>query len=176
MTNDPKMDVLFTCYDAVKSLDAEGKEWVISQLSNRLGITKSRDVSVKQTAPNERKLVDTEKPKDEAVDADDGFAEALSNANPQTEDKKVLFAAWFLFGRNGPPRDFKALQLSKRLAPTGHGVNNVSVCLGRLKILKPALVLQVGKSGTKKQSRKFYRITDAGIKAAKQMLEPPAES
>jgi len=174
MNNDPKMDVLFTCYDALKSLAGEDGGWVISQLANRLGIPKTMDVSIKPKGLAERKLVDAEKPNGTSGVGDDDFAEAFAKANPQTEDKKVLFAAWCLFGKNGP-QDFKGLQVSKRLAVSGNAVNSVSVCLGRLRNQKPALVLQIGSTGNRKQSRKIYRLTEAGIKAAQQMLECPAE-
>ena len=174
MNDDPKMDVLFTCYDALKSLDTADSKWVLSQLANRLGLTKTVEVSITPKAPVGRKSVDSEKPEDASAEEDDGFAEAFSKVNPRTEDKKVLFAAWFLFGKKGP-QDFKGLQVSKRLAQTGHRINSVSVCLGRLKALKPALVFQVRSTGNKKQSRKIYRLTDEGIKAAQQMMEPPAE-
>lgn len=168
------MDVLFTCYDALKSLDIADGKWVMSQLANRLRITQPIEVSIKPKATVERKPVDTEKTEDASAEQDDGFAEAFSKVNPKTEDKKVLFAAWYLFGRNGA-QDFKGLQVSKRLKQTGHRINSVTVSLGRLKTLKPALVIQVRSTVNKKQSRKIYRLTDEGIKAAQQLSAPPAE-
>lgn len=174
MNNDPKMDVLFTCYDALKSLQTADRKWVISQLASRLEITNTVGVSIKPPALDEEKRVATEKPNDTAAEADEGFAEAFVRVNPQTEDKKVLFAAWLLFGRNGV-KDFKGSQITKKLELSGHGINSVSVCLGRLKVLRPAHVVQVGSTGKSRQSRKIYRLTAPGVKAAQQMLESAGE-
>ncbi|MGA2557312.1 MAG: hypothetical protein ABSG04_13665 [Verrucomicrobiota bacterium] len=174
MNPDPKIDVLLTCYDALKTLDTESQKCVISQLASRLGGVKTSDLSIKPKAPNERMLPHAEKPSDSSGAPDDGFAVAFSKANPKTEDHKVLFAAWFLFGRI-ETQEFRGIQVSKRLTQTGHGVNSVSVCLGRLKHLKPALIVQVRSTGNKRQSRKIYRLTDEGVKTARQMLESPSE-
>lgn len=174
MNTDPKMDVLFTCYDSLRSLQVDDRKWVLAQLAGRLAQTQTPDTNIQPKAHEARKSVGKEEPADESTAAQDGFAEAFAKANPQTEDKKVLFTAWFLFGRNGT-REFKGYQITKALEQTGHGVNSVSVCLGRLKTQKPAMVVQVAASGNKRQSRKSYKLTDAGIRAAQLLSTPPAD-
>jgi hypothetical protein len=172
MNSDPKIEVLLSCYDALRNLEVEDQKYVIWQLANRLGPPKADQLTAKPNPPDKRILAEADETGDSSTATDEGFAEAFSKANPQTEDKKVLFTAWFLFGRK-KPQDFKGLQITKRLQQTGHGVNSVSVCLGRLKQLKPSLVVQMGSTGNKKQSRKIYRLTEEGIRAAQQMQESP---
>lgn len=168
MKDKPKTDVLFSCYDALNTLNDEDKKWVLSALYSRLEGKGQSDVKSmpKSNRPEAKSDVVTTGESNHVED--DGFAEAFSKVNPTTEDKKVLFTAWYLFGRD-VLQQFRGFDITKRLKQTGHAVNSVSVCLGRLKAQKPALVVQVGAGGNKKQSRKSYRLTDEGVKAASQM-------
>ena len=55
------------------------------------------------------------------------------------------------------------------------GLANVTKTLDRLKAKKPALVMQVGKSGRSRQARKSYKLTTAGIQEVRQMLASGSE-
>jgi len=57
------------------------------------------------------------------------------------------------------------------LKDLGHGLSNVTVALDGLKDEKPALILQLKKSGTSKQARKTYKLTVEGAKRVRQMLD-----
>jgi hypothetical protein len=52
----------------------------------------------------------------------------------------------------------------------GHGLINITAALDDLREAKPALVLQVGKSGKSRQARKTYKLTIAGIKSVEEMI------
>lgn len=176
MNTEPKIDVLLTCHEALGTLAVEDKKWVIAQLSSRIG------APAKSVVPPKTTVAKTSEPLDDGgdetgttslADSNNGdFAELFSKANPKTEDKKVLFASWLLFGRNSV-QDFKGVEVGKKLKDTGHAVNNLSVSFGRLMKLKPQLVVQVGRGGNAKQSRKSYRLTSEGCKAAEKMLTSP---
>lgn len=168
MNGEPKIDALLTCHDALNTLGLDDRKWVIAQLSSRIGVSSSRvAVPTQGSQPLDEISKDSEP---SAVDASDGddFAELFSQANPKTEDQKVLFASWLLYGKNGI-QNFKGLDVSRKLKLTGHEVNNLSMCLIRLGKLKPALVVQMGKDGNSRQARKSYRITSEGCKAAQKL-------
>jgi len=175
MNTEPKIDILLTCHEALGTLAVDDKKWVIAQLSSR--ITAGGGVS-KMVAPQKANSGKTpSNDGDESADSvdltgsNDDFAELFSKASPQTEDQKVLLGAWLLFGRNGVKK-FRGLDVSKQLKLTGHEVNSVTVSLGRLGKLKPALVVQIAKDGKSKQARKSYSITSEGCKAAQKLLTP----
>jgi hypothetical protein len=52
----------------------------------------------------------------------------------------------------------------------GSGLANVTSTLESLKAKKPALVMQVGKTGRSRQARKTYKLTSAGIREVSEML------
>ena len=65
---------------------------------------------------------------------------------------------------------FDATRANRELKHLGHNVANVTVALTYLMQQKPALVLQLRKSGSTKQARKTYKVTTAGISAIKDRL------
>jgi hypothetical protein len=60
--------------------------------------------------------------------------------------------------------------LNTMLKNLGHGLANVTKTLDSLKTRKPALVMQVGKSGRSRQARKTYKLTTAGVREVRSML------
>ena len=52
----------------------------------------------------------------------------------------------------------------------GHGVGNITDALTALKEERPALILQLKKSGTSKQARKTYKLTQEGIRRVQGMM------
>jgi DNA-binding PadR family transcriptional regulator len=53
----------------------------------------------------------------------------------------------------------------------GHGVKNITSALSSLMNEKPQRVVQLKKSGSTKQARKQYKVTEAGKNAVRRMLE-----
>lgn len=101
------------------------------------------------------------------VDATD-LPSLLDQAQPKTNEERALIAAYFQSGQE--KNDFDSLSVNKLLKNVGHVVGNITSTLTLLMKRKPALVIQVMKSGKTKQARKKYRLTDAGSKAAHAML------
>ena len=66
--------------------------------------------------------------------------------------------------------DFDSFRLNKELQHLGHQLPNVTYALTELGKRKPALAMQVRKSGKSAQARKRYRLTDAGIKSVEEMM------
>lgn len=90
-------------------------------------------------------------------------------AQPATGPQRALVVAyWFqeLQGREG----WAGADINSALKNMGSGLANVTNTLDSLKARKPALVMQVGKSGRTQQARKTYKLTSAGIRAVSEML------
>ena len=50
------------------------------------------------------------------------------------------------------------------LKDLGHRASNITDALSSAMKEKPALIIQVKKSGSARQARKLYKLTDAGVK------------
>lgn len=90
-------------------------------------------------------------------------------AGPATEARKALVVGyWFQF-KQGQEK-FAAADVNKELKDLGHALSNVTVAFNRLKTSKPALALQLAKSGKSQQARKLYKISQAGKKEVEKMI------
>src|SRR5882672_1636023 len=98
----------------------------------------------------------------------EAFAELFAAADPSTEREKALVAAYWEQVCQGQT-SFASQTLNDRLKDLGHGVGNITDALSALKDERPALVLQLKKSGTAKQARKTYKLTIEGIRRVQAM-------
>lgn len=116
---------------------------------------------------------------DEAEDASDKmiedavtystFAELYAAANPTTNGDKALIAGYWLQVCQGS-ENFTAQSANKELTHLGHKVANITAALDTLKSTKPALILQLRKSGSSQQARKTYKVSAAGVKRVEEMI------
>ena len=90
-------------------------------------------------------------------------------AKPKTEPDRVLVAAYGLQEINGLDR-LESFAINHELKQLGQGAGNITRALGWLEDQKPALMMQVGKSGKAKQARKAYKLTREGSKRVQLML------
>jgi hypothetical protein len=97
------------------------------------------------------------------------FGELFHAADPQTASDKALVAGyWLQVCKDAETFDGQSAQ--KELNHLGHKLANVTVALGALNSQRPALAIQLAKSGSSKQARKTYKVTGAGIEAVRAML------
>jgi hypothetical protein len=97
------------------------------------------------------------------------LAEVYTAADPKTEAESVLIAAyWHHVAHEADALDSQAL--NRALKNLGRGVGNVTRACSVLIARRPALMLQVKKTGSTKQARKQYRLTVAGFQRAREML------
>jgi hypothetical protein len=97
------------------------------------------------------------------------FAELFNAANPSTEREKALVAAyWVQICQSF--ENFPSQILNDELKDLGHRIGNITDALSQLKDERPALALQLKKSGTSKQARKTYKLTHEGIKRVETMI------
>lgn len=96
------------------------------------------------------------------------FAELFEAANPSTgKDKALVAAYWVQVCQN--QLTFASQSLNVELKDLGHGIGNITEALTALKNERPAQVLQIKKSGTSRQARKIYKLTQEGIKRVQMM-------
>ena len=97
------------------------------------------------------------------------FAELFDAAQPKSNGDCALVAGYWLQVCQGA-ESFDGQSANSALKNLGHGLTNVTNAVDTLKNQKPALALQLKKSGTSQQARKTYKITVAGIKAVEAMI------
>ena len=97
------------------------------------------------------------------------FAELFHAAAPRSEKEKALVAAYWLQQSSGVDQ-FASQQLNTELKHIGYGVVNITDALNQLINDRPSFIIQLTKSGSSKQARKTYKITDAGLRRVAEML------
>lgn len=100
------------------------------------------------------------------------LADLVERANPQNQTDRVLTVGYWL--QTQSPNGFVGQAVNNELKNMGHAVGNITDKMTDLIKRKPALVLQVGKSGKARQARKTYRLTDAGKKRVEALLRGEA--
>jgi hypothetical protein len=105
------------------------------------------------------------------VDADayEDVASLYTAASPRTEPERALVVGYWFQVHQGM-KDFDSQRVNAELKNMGHGVGNITEAFSRLIDRRPQFVIQTRKSGTARQARKLYRVTNEGIKRAQAML------
>jgi hypothetical protein len=104
----------------------------------------------------------------DAVEYDD-VATLYSAASPRTDAERALVVGYWFQVYQGM-KDFDSQRVNTELKNMGHGVGNITDAFSRLIERKPQYVIQTRKSGTARQARKLYRLTNEGIKHVQSML------
>lgn len=163
MDQDAEIAAMSAVAKALEPLDELVRRRVISWAASRFGLP---------TAPSKSLGIEREAvPAGESARVEfESFAELFDAADPKTDKDRALVAAyWAQICQS--QATFPAQTLNASLKDLGHGLSNVTVALDGLKDEKPALVLQLKKSGISKQARKTYKLTVEGAKRVRQMLD-----
>jgi hypothetical protein len=110
----------------------------------------------------------SESPADAPAEFED-FASLADACNPATDSLRALVAGYWLQIVQGA-QSFDAQSANNELKNLGHPSANITMALGALIKQKPSFVLQLRKSGSTKQARKLYKLTEAGIRAVRNMI------
>ncbi len=97
------------------------------------------------------------------------FAELFDAASPTSNSDKALVAGYWLQVCEGN-ESFSGQSANNELKNLGQAIANITNAVDGLKNQKPALALQLRKSGKSQQARKSYKITVAGIKTVENMI------
>jgi hypothetical protein len=98
------------------------------------------------------------------------ISDLMDAAQPQTIVDHVLVASyWFqvLQGRE----NFTGQEVNSELKDLGHHSANITDSYTTLIRRKPPAVRQVQKTGSSRQARKLYRLTNEGVRAVERMLK-----
>lgn len=99
----------------------------------------------------------------------DSLPDLYAAVSPNSDAERALVVGYWFQVVNGNP-DLDGFQINKELRHLGHAASNITNALSSLIQRKPQLVIQTRKSGSSKQARKQYRLTDAGVKAVERMI------
>lgn len=97
------------------------------------------------------------------------FPSLFDAARPRTGEERALVAAYWFQTAQGHA-DLDSQSVNTALKNMGHGDTNITSSFSRLQRRRPALILQVQKSGRARQARKKYRLTAAGSREVEGML------
>lgn len=161
--SDPELSAMKSTFDTLDSLEPDARARVLSWVSSRLDIkgisTKKPDDLADQKIQNSNRNMTF-----------DTFADFYHIAAPTSNATKALVAGYWLQVHKGMD-EYRSQAVNKELQNLGHVLGNVTEAFNQLKSKKPALAIQVKKSGKSQQARKTYKLTHTGIKAVEEMLQ-----
>jgi hypothetical protein len=163
MMPDPELDAMQSVFDVLDPLEPEARSRVMSWVANRLDI---------QGAPKAKVAKEEDKKeKEKQIDKDfNTFADLYHAASPSSNSEKALVAGYWLQVHKGTD-EFGSQSVNKELQNLGHQIANVTEAFNQLKTKKPALAIQVKKSGKSQQARKTYKLTHTGVTKVESMLQ-----
>jgi hypothetical protein len=98
------------------------------------------------------------------------FAELFDAVRPDSVSDKALAAAYWEQVVEGS-ESWPSAVINKRLKDMGHGVPAINKALDAAMSRRPALVIQLKKSGSSQQGRKLYKLTTEGIRYVQSRIE-----
>lgn len=171
--DDEEFNAMRDVFQALKALpDDEARTRVLGYAASRLGLAlgTSAAAKLKSGTPDEDAGEDTDAasvvPQPTSYSS---FAELFDAAHPQSNADRALVAGYWLQVCQGA-ESFSGLAVNTELKHLGEAVANITNALESLKTQKPALALQLKKSGKSQQARKSYKITVAGVKAVEAII------
>lgn len=169
---DAEFSAMQTLYTALQPLDDDARSRVVAYIVARLEIALQGGAKLSAPIPTsveggeEAAIIQEEKgaPKYSTL------AELSDAAQPKSNADKALVAGYWLQICQGAD-SFDAMSANRELKHLGEAIANITNAIDSLKGQKPALAIQLKKSGKSQQARKVYKITVAGIKAVEAMID-----
>lgn len=167
-----EIDAMRVISTAFATLDSGAQARVLDWVSQRFGVREVQDSRpfnghAVDNGRHGQTEVDLQSPPNEA-----SFqypAELFDAARPTTDmEKALVLAYWFQVCQGSP--SFTSRQVNNELKDIGHGVGNITRALDGLTAARPALVIQLEKSGRTQQAQKKFKLTHEGLKRIQQML------
>lgn len=155
---DTELDAMKQIAELLEPLTPEARARVLAWVMDSLAIGVGSKAAKRSSLPAA-----------EHVENFSNFAELFHAADPKAEKEKALIAAYWI-QRSTAADQFGSQQLNTELKNIGYRVGNITDALSQLINERPNLVIQVAKSGSTKQARKTYKITDAGFRRVAEML------
>lgn len=167
---DPEFTAMQTVFATLQSLDSEARGRVMAYVASRLDLPGHLLSAPKvQDRTPDNDIPKPDKPQDRNATFE-SLAELFDASHPSTNAEKALVAGYWLQVCQGH-ETFDSQSANKELKHLGDGLANITSAIDSLKNQKPALALQLRKSGRTQQARKTYKITVAGVKAVENMID-----
>ncbi|HHI78551.1 MAG TPA: hypothetical protein ENK02_01075 [Planctomycetes bacterium] len=155
---------------ALEPLEEDVRRRVLRWAAERFGVVLAPEPSPRGGARSPQQETDTSGGTEEY----EALADLYAAAAPKTEADRALVAGyWFQYVQG--ESELEGARVNKELKQLGHGVANITRAFDGLKAKTPALVMQTRKSGSTKQARKKYKLTNAGKQEVERMLAGPSE-
>lgn len=168
---DAEFSAMQILYSALEPLDGDARSRVINYIVARLEISLKTSTSPGSAdsvlSGDEGEIITEENENAKAVYS--SLAELYDSTQPKSNSDKALVAGYWLQVCMGA-ESFDGHSANKELKHLGEGLANITSAIDGLKSQKPALALQLKKSGKSQQARKIYKITVAGVKAVEAMI------
>lgn len=103
------------------------------------------------------------------------ISDLMDAASPTTTADHVLVASYWFQVLQGQ-EDFTSQAVNSELKDLGQESKNITDSFNTLMKRKPPTVRQVQKTGSTRQARKKYRLTEPGIRSVQRMLRGDAEA
>lgn len=171
-TVDPELQAMQILLAALEPLEADARERVITWVIGRYEMPPMRSRKTGHKDEGEGSDEGSGHQQSAPPSGTTGFnslAELFAAAGPQTNGQKALVVGYWL-KKSEDVDDFESQRINTELKHLGHGVSNITAALEDLKSTKPALAIQLRKSGTSRQARKKFKITHEGLKAVDTMI------
>ncbi|UCH92754.1 MAG: hypothetical protein JSV88_20995 [Candidatus Aminicenantes bacterium] len=196
MYQDKEINALSDVYESLKGLNhAQIKriiDWVTSKfgLDDRSGVTDIQPGSVEPIVSEVVEPVkkrrgrrpkgfrpDVEEPQPQVVPPVrkglmkyETLEELFSGSTVKTVVAKILLAAAFL-QENKNKKELSSYDISSSLKASGQPLKNASIGINSLMSRKPPLLIQTGTFGDSKQSRRKFRVTEEGLRIARNYIK-----
>jgi hypothetical protein len=170
---DPEIEAMTGVAESLAALDDEARSRVLRWAAEKFGVGLPR--ARQNGRPEGTSSVDADNSvrdvDEDDVSADDGpgqdaykhFAELFSAVDPKNEMEKAMTAAYWIQVVQGK-NEWQSQSLNKELKDLGHYISTINKALTAGIEKRPALVLQLKKSGATRQGRKTYKLSGEGIK------------
>lgn len=160
MSDDAELDAMASIKAAMERLDPDARTRVI------WWITQKFDIELRRSS-GDRSGAGGKSSSDNDADSGEGpkfedFADLYDAVGPATDRERVLVAAYWMH-KTGEST-FGSLELNKMLKDLGHPVSEMAKAMQWNIDNRPALILQLRKSGSSRQARKTYKLTAEGSK------------
>lgn len=174
---DQEFAAMQAVFSALNPLDEGERQRVIDYVSSRLGLSVATSRKPQDGKRNAMEVEEHDESDEGEVSQQSGgtaptfdhLAEVFDAVDPQTDRDRALVAAYWLQSSTGAS-SVHGFSINKELKHLGHGLGNVTRAIDGLKAAKPALMIQLKKSGKSQQARKEYKVTTAGIKYIEEFL------
>jgi hypothetical protein len=159
-----------TILNTLQAFEAGDQQRILRWVGEKLGL--SEVVRTNGAAPGPSRsggARETEPGLPSTIDSFDHVAELLAAARPRTDSQRALLAATYLQFKDGQERLTGQL-INTVLKDLGHQSKNITDAITALMRRKPALMVQIAKTGSSRQARKVYKVTHAGREQVARML------